>query len=29
MKDIWLPLAILAGWLVLNLWILPRFGVKT
>ena len=29
MKEILLMLAILAGWVVLNAWILPKFGVST
>jgi hypothetical protein len=29
MKDLLLILAVLAGWFVLNAWILPRFGVST
>lgn len=29
MKEILLMLAILVGWVVLNAWILPKFGVKT
>ena len=29
MKELWIPLAILAAWIVLNAWVLPRFGVST
>ncbi len=29
MKELLLPLGILAAWFVLNAWVLPRFGVKT
>lgn len=29
MKDLLIPLAILVGWIVLNAWILPKFGVST
>ena len=29
MKEIWIPLAILAAWILLNAWILPKFGVST
>lgn len=29
MKDLWLPLAIFAGWFVLNAWVLPKFGMQT
>lgn len=29
MKEILLFVAILLGWLVLNLWVLPKFGVPT
>jgi hypothetical protein len=28
-KDILLPLAIIALWVVLQVWVLPRFGVAT
>lgn len=27
--DILVPLGILALWIVLQAWVLPRFGVKT
>lgn len=27
--EILLPLAVFAGWIVLQTWVLPRFGVKT
>jgi hypothetical protein len=27
--DLIVPVAILAAWLALQLWILPRFGVST
>ena len=29
MKEILVPIAILAGWFILNAWILPKFGVQT
>lgn len=29
MNDILIVLLTLAAWLILNLWILPRFGVAT
>ena len=29
MKELLLVVAIIAGWFVLNTWILPRFGVST
>ena len=29
MKDLLLFFAILVGWIVLNRWVLPRFGVQT
>ena len=29
MKDLLIPLGILAVWFVLNAWVLPRFGVNT
>jgi hypothetical protein len=29
MKELLLVVAIIAGWFVLNAWILPRFGVST
>ena len=29
MKEFLFPLAILVGWFVLNVWVLPRFGVST
>ena len=29
MKDLLIPIAILAGWFVLNAWVLPKFGVST
>jgi len=29
MKELLLVIAIIAGWFVLNAWILPRFGVST
>jgi hypothetical protein len=29
MSDVWLILAIAAIWIVLNVWVLPRFGVST
>ena len=29
MTEIGVLLAIVAGWIVLNVWILPRFGVST
>jgi hypothetical protein len=27
--DVLIPLAMLAAWLILQTWVLPRFGVKT
>jgi hypothetical protein len=29
MREVFLMLAILAGWFVLNKWVLPKFGVST
>lgn len=29
MDDFWLPVAFIAVWLSLQLWILPKFGVST
>ncbi len=29
MKDLLLILGLLAAWIVLNAWILPKFGVST
>jgi len=29
MREIFFVLALLGGWIVLNVWILPRFGVST
>ena len=29
MKEIAITFAILAGWFVLNAWVLPKFGVST
>ena len=29
MKDILIVASILAGWIVLNLWVLPWFGIQT
>jgi hypothetical protein len=29
MKDILLLLGLVAGWFILNRWILPKFGVQT
>jgi hypothetical protein len=29
MKDLFLIMAIFIGWIVLNAWILPKFGVST
>jgi hypothetical protein len=28
-RDLLLPLIIIAAWIVLQAWILPRFGVST
>jgi hypothetical protein len=28
-RDLLLPLIIVAAWIVLQVWILPRFGVST
>lgn len=27
--EVWLPLAVLVGWLLMQLWILPKLGVST
>jgi hypothetical protein len=27
--EIIIPIAILVGWIILQVWVLPRFGVKT
>lgn len=27
--EIFIPIAVLATWIILQVWILPRFGVKT
>ena len=27
--EIFIPLGILVAWIILQAWILPRFGVKT
>lgn len=29
MKEILIVLAVLVGWILLNAWILPKFGVST
>ena len=29
MKELLLPLGLLAVWFLLNVWVLPKFGVKT
>jgi len=29
MAEIWIPMAFLALWFVMNRWILPRLGVPT
>ena len=29
MNEILLILGVLLGWIVLNVWVLPRFGVST
>ncbi len=29
MSDIWILLAVLAAWIVLQRWLLPRCGVST
>jgi hypothetical protein len=29
MKDILIFVGIFAGWIVLNIWILPWFGIRT
>ena len=29
MNDILILVGIVAGWIALNLWVLPRFGVQT
>ena len=27
--EILIPIAVLAAWIILQAWVLPRFGVKT
>lgn len=27
--EILIPIAVLVGWIILQAWVLPRFGVKT
>jgi hypothetical protein len=29
MKELFILLGVLAGWYILNRWVLPRFGVQT
>jgi len=29
MKDLAVPISILVAWIVLNVWILPMFGIRT
>jgi hypothetical protein len=29
MKDLWLPIIVLAVWLSMQLWILPKLGIST
>lgn len=29
MREFLLPAAVLAGWFILNAWVLPKFGVST
>lgn len=29
MNEMWIMFAILAGWIALQMWILPRFGIET
>jgi hypothetical protein len=29
MNDIWVPIVVLAVWIVLQVWVLPRLGVPT
>lgn len=29
MKEVLVPLGILAAWFIINAWVLPRFGIKT
>jgi len=29
MTDLWILLSVLALWFILNLWVLPRLGMKT
>lgn len=29
MMEIFIPLGLLAVWIILQAWVLPRFGVKT
>jgi len=27
--EIYIPLGVMAAWIILQAWVLPRFGVKT
>jgi len=29
MMEIFIPLGLLVAWIILQAWVLPRFGVKT
>lgn len=29
MSNFWILIAVVAGWFVLNLWVLPKLGVPT
>jgi len=27
--EVWIIIAVLAGWFILNRWVFPRYGVST
>jgi hypothetical protein len=29
MKEVLIPIGLIAAYLVLSIWVLPRFGIKT
>mgnify|MGYP003381613650 CR=1 FL=1 len=29
MRDVGILLLIMVGWIVLNVWVLPKFGIQT
>lgn len=29
MNDLWIPVVVFGAWFVLNVWVLPKFGVAT